>query len=118
MVFPFARNCFGARPRTPGESTDFRERELKTERVAIASRLLFAYAFVRPKYDKIAHIYRLAVTGSIFGGRSQRGSHLQLWLERAISRAGKHYKINTIDDLEKATKYEELALNICRPVYP
>jgi hypothetical protein len=38
-------------PRRP-EEVPVSERELKTERVAIAYRLIFAYAFVRPESEQ------------------------------------------------------------------
>jgi hypothetical protein len=46
MIFSFRPTCFGARPRTPGR-VPVHQVELKTERVAIAYRLLPACTFVR-----------------------------------------------------------------------
>ena len=51
-------------PRRP-EEVPVSERELKTERVAIAYRLLFAYAFVRPESE-------------------QNSSHLQIDCDRVV----------------------------------
>src|SRR6266511_671400 len=47
----FRPTCFGARPRTPGQ-VPVQQIELKTERVAIAYRLLFAYAFIRSESER------------------------------------------------------------------
>jgi hypothetical protein len=108
---------------------------MKTERVAIAYRLLFAYPFVRPESEQnsshlqidcagsLAIVTLCSVTASFMtcylrktteapaistraglpayrawtvGGRSQRGPLLELWPAHAISRAAKHYEINTI----------------------
>ena len=52
MVFPFARHSFGARPRTPGQVPVQLKVELKAERVAMAFRLLSAYAFARPESEQ------------------------------------------------------------------
>jgi len=45
---------FGARPRTPGW-VPIQHVDLKSERFAMACRLLLAYAFVLPGSSKIAH---------------------------------------------------------------
>ena len=46
----FRPTCFGARPRTPGWVPV--QIELKTERLGMTYRLLFAYAFVRPESEQ------------------------------------------------------------------
>jgi len=48
----FRPTCFGARPRTPGQVPVQLKVELKAERVAMAFRLLSAYAFARPESEQ------------------------------------------------------------------
>jgi hypothetical protein len=60
----FRSTCFGARPRTPGR-VPVQQVELKTERVAMAYRLSLAYTLAVRRLSKIAHTYRLIVTGVV-----------------------------------------------------
>ena len=50
MAFAFRPTCFGARSRTPGWVPI--QLELKTERLGMAYRLLFGYAFVRAESEQ------------------------------------------------------------------
>ena len=63
MVFPFARHV-AERGHGHPKRFRFQNVELKTERVAIAYRLLFATPLSVRSLSKIAHIYRLIATGS------------------------------------------------------
>jgi len=60
----FRPTCFGAKPRTPGW-VPVQQVELKTERVAMAYRLLPAYAFVRPESEQNSSHLQIVVTGGI-----------------------------------------------------
>jgi hypothetical protein len=64
MEFPFARHV-SERGHGHPKRFRFQNVELKTERVAIAYRLLFAYAFVRPESE-------------------QNSSHLQIDCDRVV----------------------------------
>jgi hypothetical protein len=64
MAFPFARHV-SERGHGHLDKVPVQRVELKTERVAMAYRLLFAYAFVRPKSEQNSSHLQIDCAGSL-----------------------------------------------------